>query len=111
MVSLISEDPPMLNWIYVDRDTHAVEFGGRKDTLGHVIGPWGWSDDEHFVTLEGQHETFVAVKEEDENGQPRWVAYWDPDGKILADTAPTRCRPVKLRRKMQLGMESSYVRD
>jgi hypothetical protein len=30
LVSIISKDPPMINWIYIDRETHEVKFGVRK---------------------------------------------------------------------------------
>ncbi|KAF7552956.1 hypothetical protein G7Z17_g4003 [Cylindrodendrum hubeiense] len=108
MVSTIADDPPMLNWIYVDKDTHAVEFGARKDTVGHVIGPWGWSEDERFLTLEGEYDAFVAVREEADDG--RWGVYWDPEGEIQ-ETAGKRCQPVALCRKVQRGVESSFVKD
>ncbi|KAL6868797.1 hypothetical protein ACO1O0_000115 [Amphichorda felina] len=39
LVSTISDDPPILNWIFVDRDSGALRYGGRKDTIDHVIGP------------------------------------------------------------------------
>lgn len=110
LVSTISDDPPALNWIYVDQDTHAVAYGARKDTVGHVIGPWGWSEDERWLTLQGDYDTFVTVKEEAEGGV-RWAVYWDPEGDILAEVGPKKCRPLELRRRAQLGMEIQYVRD
>ena len=110
LVSTISDDPPALNWIYVDKDTHAVAYGGRKDTLGHVIGPWGWSEDEQYLTLEGEYDNFVAVLEDTE-GSPRWAVYWDPDEEILEKLDEEKCQPLLLRRRPQLGMESRYVRD
>ncbi|KAH6896628.1 hypothetical protein B0T10DRAFT_161059 [Thelonectria olida] len=107
LVSTIQVDPPMLNWIYVNRDTHAVHFGARKDTIDHVIGPWGWSKDERFLTLQGDHDTFVAVQEED----GRWAVYWDPEEDILDEAEPERCKEVALVRKVQRGVESSYVKQ
>jgi hypothetical protein len=53
LVSTIGDDPPMLNWIFVDQDIHMVRHSGCKDTVGHVIGPWGWSEDEQLLILEG----------------------------------------------------------
>jgi hypothetical protein len=91
----------MLNWIYVDEATHALRYGGRKDTVGHVIGPWGWSDDELFLTLRGDKDPFVAKQEEG----GRWSVYWDPEEE-MEDT-----RPLRLRRRMLCGIESRYVRD
>jgi hypothetical protein len=92
----------MLNWIFVDKDTRALRFGGRKDTLGHIIGPWGWTADEHFLTLQGYHEQFVALKGE-ETG--RWSVYWDPEEEMEGT------KLVRLRRRMLCGVESRYVRD
>ncbi|KFA51394.1 hypothetical protein S40293_03204 [Stachybotrys chartarum IBT 40293] len=122
MVSTISEDPPMLNWIFVDAETHAVRHGGRKDTVGHVIGPWGWSEDERFLVLEGGFDKFIAVKEqaptaaaEDEggspNGPPRWAVYWDPDGRRQAEAGTGDVLPLRLRRQPLLGIASRYVKD
>lgn len=91
----------MLNWIFVDKESHALRYGGRKDTIDHVIGPWGWSADEHFLALHGEPGPFFARREDD----GRWAVYWDPDG-VLED-----CQPLRLRRRMLLGMESRYVRD
>ncbi|CAM1510610.1 Fc.00g009450.m01.CDS01 [Cosmosporella sp. VM-42] len=110
LVSTTCDDPPALGWIFVNKDTHAVAYGSRKDTIGHVIGPWGWSEDERFVTLQEGYDNFVAVKE-DADGGVRWAVYWDPDGKILEEVGQERCRPIQLRRRSQLGMESRYVKD
>lgn len=115
LVSTIQEDPPMLNWIYVDKDTHAVKFGGRKDTIGHVIGPWYWTEDERFWTLQGDHTQFVARREDVESAEgrttTRWGVYWDPEQALLEELEPDECQPVRLRRKPVMGIESQYVRD
>ncbi|KAK3503057.1 hypothetical protein B0T13DRAFT_462534 [Neurospora crassa] len=79
MVSTIADDPPMLNWIYCDKDTGMVKHGGRQATIGHTIGPWYWSDDETWLTLEGDTLQFVAVQDEETQ---RWCVYWDKDRKI-----------------------------
>ncbi|KAH8179135.1 hypothetical protein LIA77_00654 [Sarocladium implicatum] len=113
LVSTISDDPPMLNWIFVDKDTHAVRYGGRKDTIGHVIGPWGWSDDAdgRFLTLQGNHAPFVARRAEIGGGRVLWGLYWDPDQEMLEALDADQCKPLRLHRKPVLGMESKYVRD
>ncbi|KAI6778964.1 uncharacterized protein J7T54_002606 [Emericellopsis cladophorae] len=100
LVSTICDDPPMLNWIFVDGSTGAVRFGGKKATEGHVIGPWGWSADEHFLTLQQDPASFRARKGED----GRWSVYWDPEGEGAG-------LPLRLRRRMmQQGVESRYVK-
>lgn len=120
LVSTISDDPPMLNWLYINKDTHAVAYGGRKDTLGHVIGPWGWSEDEAFLTVQGNDECFVAKLERNNDDdaaaaaaadRERWAVYWDPDNEMLDTFGVDECKPLRLRRRMLLGMESKYVRD
>ena len=131
MVSFISDDPPALNWIFVDKDTGMVRHGSRAETLGHVIGPWGWSSDEQWLTLEGDDDKFVAVEQENR----KWCIFYDRDGRIQSgddsedeededdqdgdEERKSKRRekkpnvewlPVKLRRRMMLGMESKYVK-
>ncbi|PYH49377.1 S-adenosylmethionine-dependent methyltransferase [Aspergillus saccharolyticus JOP 1030-1] len=74
----ISDNPPMLGWIYADKDTHELKYGNRTQSCEHVIGPWDWVDDETTLTLEGSRQ-FVAVKEEDGS----WGVYFDRDGDEL----------------------------
>ena len=124
MVSTLSDDPPSLGWIYVNKDTRAISYGPRKDTTGHVIGPWGWTADEQYVSLRGRHDQFVLVREEVENDDDdesddeddagendRWAIYWDPDGKLQEIKGEEWCRALLLRRKMLMGMDSRYIRD
>lgn len=133
MVSFVSDDPPALNWIYVDKDGHEVRHGSRQETVGHIIGPWGWSADEQWLTLEGDDAKFVAVEQENR----KWCIVYDRDGKIQdgdeseededsqdeegadggeekggkrSKKPPVEWLPVKLRRRMMLGMESKYVK-
>ncbi|GAB1318605.1 hypothetical protein MFIFM68171_08815 [Madurella fahalii] len=135
LVSTISDDPPMLNWIFVDKDNGMVRHGGRQDTLGgHTIGPWYWSDDEQWLTLEGDASRFAAVQMENK----KWAVVWDRDAGSRREgseseggsetepetegtedqdgaggersSRPQRRVPVMLRRKLQFGMESRYVK-
>ncbi|KAK4244902.1 hypothetical protein C7999DRAFT_34776 [Corynascus novoguineensis] len=122
LVSTIADDPPMLNWIFVDKESNAVRHGGRQDTLGgHTVGPWFWTDDEQWLTLEGDAFRFVAVQTEDR----KWAVAWDCDGffsegghhstsETESETErpgrPRKWIPIMLRRRLQLGMESRYVK-
>jgi hypothetical protein len=124
LVSTIADDPPMLNWLFVDKDTNMVRHGGRQDTLGgHTVGPWFWSDDEQWLTLEGDSFQFVAVQLDNK----KWAVAWDRDGAFSAagggrgkegrktegkTERPRRRKwiPIMLRRRLQLGMESRYVK-
>jgi len=111
LVSTIADDPPMLNWVYVSAETRAMRYAGRKETVGHVIGPWGWSEDENFLVLEGDADSFIAVREERGDDNPcRWAVYWDPDGALRHSMPAESCLDIKLRRRLLLGIESQYVK-
>jgi len=119
----------MLNWIFVDKDLGLLRHGGRKDVFGgHLAGPWYWSEDEQWLTLKGDESRFVAVQLENKN----WAIGWDGDdsftsrlcgsstgnkqseGKNDVSTSqssrPRKWVPIRLCRRMQLGMESRYVK-
>ena len=103
----MSDAPPALSGSFVDKDTQTVTYGEKKDTIGHVIGRWGWTENEHFLTLQGDHDSFVAVLKDG-----KWAVYWDPEGNIEDEIDDEEaCQPVRLRRRPQLGMESRYVKN
>lgn len=76
LVSTISVDPPMLNWIYVDKDKLELRYGNRTASIQHVIGPWDWTEDESGVILE-DWEGWVAVEEEEREDGLKWALYYD----------------------------------
>lgn len=79
LVSTIADDPPMLNWIFVDEDNNLLRHGGRQETLGgHVVGPWYWTDDEEWLTLDKNGNEFIAVLLPND----KWSIAWDRDGRI-----------------------------
>lgn len=47
--------------MFLDANTHEVRWGGRPDSEGHVCGPFDWTNDEQYVTLEGW-EGWLAVR-------------------------------------------------
>ncbi|TLD10438.1 hypothetical protein PgNI_05937 [Pyricularia grisea] len=151
LVSTISIDPPMLNWIYADKDTGIIKYGGRKETIGHVIGPWWWTADETFLTLQGNPDCFVAEEDpesskwfvtlagrggsgsggaandghrtnhrdrqdedeeaEEDEDEPDYDSVGEPaEEDEDFDCGPRRV-PIRLRRRMMLGMESKYVKN
>lgn len=76
LVSTISHDPPVLNWVYVDPETHHIKYGTRPqvDEAQGVAGPWdvtaGIGTDKGTGLLGGGRrlmfegwEGFVAVEE------------------------------------------------
>lgn len=97
LVSTISKDPPMLNWIYVDKNTREVKYGNRTQSREHTVGSWGWDAGEEGgaggLTLEGG-EGAVAV-EADDGWEIRWE---DEDGNVGVDGR--RKLTISLERKM-----------
>jgi len=95
LVSTISDDPPQLNWIFVDQESHEVRYGTKLEAQGHIVGPWDCTRIDKRVTLEGW-EGFMAVEEVEyqdgqnekdgssdgwnEEGQRKsWALYFDRD--------------------------------
>ena len=77
-VSTISRDPPMLNWIYVDKDTYECKYSNRTGSIAHHVGDWDWTSEhgpDSCVTFDGW-EGFLAV-EEDGEGSGKWALYFD----------------------------------
>jgi hypothetical protein len=98
-VSTISDDPPQLNWIYVDEDTHEVKYGDRVESEPHVVGPWDVTKIDKRVTLEGW-EGFMAV----EYGPGEWALYFDRDDDGLEGILGPEMRKVEVvlvRREMR----------
>lgn len=98
LVTTISSDPPMLNWIYADKDTHELKYGNRSQSVEHVVGPWDWRDEETVVTLE-KTTGFVAVEEED----GAWAVYFDRDGDGLAK------RGIEGRKRIGIGLRRRII--
>ncbi|GAB0138090.1 hypothetical protein EsDP_00006335 [Epichloe bromicola] len=123
LVSSIKDDPPMLNWIYINAETNALEHGARKDATGHTVGPWGWSPDERFLTIGGSPDGFVASREAADgvDSVERWAICWDGDALPQGDEKDEKdgsrkqgqchVQTIRLCRKPILGMDSSYVKD
>ncbi|KAF2674751.1 hypothetical protein BT63DRAFT_462311 [Microthyrium microscopicum] len=80
LVSTISDDPPQLNWVYVDSDTYEVKYGLKVDSLPHIVGPWDCTRIDKRITLEGW-EGFMVVREE----PGEWALYFDREDDGLRD--------------------------
>lgn len=91
MVSTICNDPPQLNWIYVDRDTCEVKYGLRIDAEPHIVGPWDVTKMDRRVLLTG-YEGFVAVR----YGLGEWALYFDVDDNGLLGVVPDDMAKVEI---------------
>ena len=74
LVSTIRQDPPELNWIYVDKDTLELKYGNKSQSIPHIVGTWDWTGDMKGLTLEGW-EGFAALEE----SSGIWALYYDRD--------------------------------
>ncbi|KAF2150227.1 hypothetical protein K461DRAFT_281463 [Myriangium duriaei CBS 260.36] len=75
MVSTISRDPPMLNWIYAEKEELCFKYANRTGSIQHHVGDWDWTEEfgpESCITFDGW-EGFVAVEEEG----GKWGLYFD----------------------------------
>ncbi|KAI0429751.1 hypothetical protein F5Y09DRAFT_250760 [Xylaria sp. FL1042] len=74
LVSTICDEPPIMNWIYVDRWSYELKFGNRTWADDNFPIPWDCSRQDRRLTF-GGWEGFLAVKEGD-----FWGLYFDIDG-------------------------------
>jgi hypothetical protein len=80
LVSTISDDPPMLNWIYIDSSTYEARYGNRSASITHIVGEWDWTEDESAVMLDGW-EGFCAVDESSTMAEEQWEqTEWGKEG-------------------------------
>ncbi|KAK7426983.1 hypothetical protein QQZ08_006581 [Neonectria magnoliae] len=96
LVTTISDDPPMLNWIYVDKKTYEVKYGVRADAQDNLTGPFDCTKQDRRMTLQGW-EGFCAVEE-----LPGiWSLFFDVDDNGLKGKIPmgTRILEVELTRR------------
>ncbi|KAF1956719.1 hypothetical protein CC80DRAFT_445364 [Byssothecium circinans] len=72
MVTRISADLPIMNWIFVDATTYQLRYGVRKDAEGNFTGPFDCTSVGRRVTFQGW-EGWCAVEE-----RPGvWGVYFD----------------------------------
>lgn len=74
LVSTISVDPPMLNWVYVDKDTLELKYSNRSGSIAHHVGSFDWTDEDDGSSITfDEWEGFVAVEEK----PGEWGLYFD----------------------------------
>jgi len=99
LVTQVSDDPPLLNWIYVDKDTMELKYGNKTASIDHHVGPWDWTEDEEGITFD-ETQAFTAVEEPQTR---RWQIYYDMDNDGLSRFVP------KGRRKIQISLERTLM--
>ncbi|CBX91371.1 hypothetical protein LEMA_P068790.1 [Plenodomus lingam JN3] len=115
LVTTISDDPPMLNWTYCDRDTYELKYSNRSGSIMHHIGVWDWTEDESHLNFDGW-EGFMAVDEwdgaDEDNSTPwgkeglRWAVYFDKDdNELKGRTGDKDMYEITLKRRIQSAEE------
>lgn len=61
LVTISGEKAPTLRWVFRDAKTHEMRWGGRPDSEGHICGPFDWTKDEQYLTME-DWEGWLAVR-------------------------------------------------
>ena len=95
MVSTIMDEPPQLNWIYVDEETNEVKYGNKIESAGGLMGPWNCTKVDRRMTFDGW-EGFIAVQERPDV----WALYFDvADDGLRGKVHKKRMVEVELTRK------------
>ncbi|KAL8903089.1 MAG: hypothetical protein Q9207_004168 [Kuettlingeria erythrocarpa] len=95
LVSTIQDDPPQLNWIYVDKDTYEVKYGNKVESEGQLVGPWNCTKVDRRITFDGW-EGFLCVNEAPDT----WALYFDlQDDGLKGKISGKRMLEVELSRK------------
>lgn len=108
LVSTITDDPPQLNWIYVDKDTNELKYGTKLESNPHIVGPFNCTKIDRRMTFDGW-EGFIAVQEE----RDVWALYFDvEDDGLKGKVEGKRMLEVELTRKeRRKGRENRDDKD
>lgn len=112
LVSTITHVAPILNWIYVDKETYEVKYGVRDIAQPHITGPFDCTRQDRRLTFE-DWEGFVAVEE-----HPMvWSLYFDRDDNGLKGKIPKSTKALEVvltrqeRKKMKEDAKQPTVTD
>ena len=115
LVSKVADNPPLLNWIYIDKDTSEIRHGNRTVSRPHRVGHWGWSNDDEAdynddedpggVDFDGD-EKFVAVEPGKGDAEGRWEVWWDEHDNHLQDRSE-----IKGRKVFGISLERKFIQE
>jgi hypothetical protein len=96
LVTTITDVAPVMNWVYINKDTYEVKYGVRLDSQPHLTGPFDCTRQDRRLTFESW-EGWCAVEE----APTRWALYFDKDDDGLKSklAAGTRVLEIELTRK------------
>ena len=105
-VSTIADDPPQLNWVYVDKDTYEIKYGLKKDAEEHMVGPWNCTPIDRRLSFDGW-DGFTVVEEEPNS----WALYFDIDDDGLDGKVDEGVRIMEIeltRQELRLRKQDAY---
>lgn len=96
LVTTITDIAPVMNWVYVDKETYEVKYGVRADAQGNFTVPFDCTRQDRRLTFDGW-EGWCAVEEY----EGYWCLYFDVDDDGLkSKIAPgVRVLEIELSRK------------
>lgn len=96
LVTTTTDVAPIMNWVYIDRETHEAKYGVRADAQPNLTGPFDCTRQDRRLTFDGW-EGWCAVEEY----EGYWCLYFDVDDDGLRSQVPigTRVLEIELSRK------------
>ncbi|KAF1836163.1 hypothetical protein BDW02DRAFT_254698 [Decorospora gaudefroyi] len=108
LVTTITDVAPIMNWVYIDKDTHEARYGVRVDAQPNFTGPFDCTRQDRRLTFDGW-EGWCAVEE----APGLWALYFDIGDDALASkvTPGTRVLEIELSRKEKRFQKEKQARQ
>lgn len=108
LVTTITDAAPIMNWVYIDKETHEAKYGVRVDAQPNLTGPFDCTRQDRRMTFEGW-EGWCAVEE----AAGLWALYFDvSDDGLRSKVAPgTRVLEIELSRKEKRFQKEAGARQ
>ena len=108
LVTTITDVAPIMNWVYVDKETYELKYGVRADAQPNLTGPFDCTRQDRRLTFDGW-EGWCAVEE----FPTLWAVYCDLDDNGLRGKLPegTRVLEIELTRKEKRWKKEAVPRQ
>ncbi|KAH8844010.1 hypothetical protein MCOR27_003201 [Pyricularia oryzae] len=107
LVSTITDEAPIMNWVFVHHETYQLMYGNRQQSEGQLCGPWDCTRQDKRLTFAGW-EGFCAVLED----AGYWGVYFDVDGDMLRRRLPGKIViEIELERREQKTRKPVFEED
>ncbi|KAL5918356.1 hypothetical protein ACKVV7_006300 [Pyricularia oryzae] len=107
LVSTITDEAPIMNWVFVHHETYQLMYGNRQQSEGQLCGPWDCTRQDRRLTFAGW-EGFCAVLED----AGYWGVYFDVDGDMLRRRLPGKIViEIELERREQKTRKPVFEED